>query len=173
MKKKDAVIKLAEEIFGGDWPKVKREAAFMKKAETDPVAFAHFAVMLSKLWGKDIQQVGSLLRAKLAAQFFEFWDASEQVTLKGNRQFFIDLGKCLSPGGMKAQIYSKLENDIAELVFCKPHLSAREAVRELAKRHHQVTEDHWRMEKMRLLRVLSEIIACAEKKLDLLREAKT
>jgi hypothetical protein len=182
MKKKDAeqdicpkcaAIKLAEEAFAGDSrKKASQEAALTKKLETDPVAFARFAIMLSKLWGKDYDQARSKLKAKMAAQFFELWGASDQVTLMGNRQFFIDLGKCLS-GGMKTEVYSRLERDIAELVFSRPHLSAREAVRELSKRNHQITEEHFRVEKMRLLKVLCEIEAAAEQKLKALRESKS
>jgi hypothetical protein len=88
------VIKLAEEVLGGDSRANKaREAAHAKRLESDPIYFAGYTLLLEKLWGKDYAQVGSLLTAKFAAQFFEFWDASKQVTLKGNRQFFIDLGK--------------------------------------------------------------------------------
>jgi hypothetical protein len=151
MKNKDAVIKLAEETFAGDSrAKKAREAALAKKFESDPIGFARFALMLEKLWGKDYAQVGSLLRSKVAAQFFELWGASEQVTLKGDRQFFIDLGKCLS-GEIKTEVYSKRDSDIAELIFSKPHLSAKEAVRELSKRDHRITEENFRVRKMRLL----------------------
>jgi hypothetical protein len=181
MKKKDdgrqcpkcAAIKLAEEAFAGDSrKKASQEAAHMKKLHTDPIAFARYAVMLSKLWGKNLRQHGSLLRAKNCAAFFEFWGTSDQVALKGDKQFFIDLGKCLS-GEIKTEVYSKLELDIAELVFSKPHLSAKEAVRELSKRGHKITEEHFRVEKMRLLKVLEQILAASERKLKALRENKT
>lgn len=156
---------MAEETFAGDSRALNsQQAAFIKKAGNDPRSAARLVLMLEKLWGKDYVQVGSLLRAKLAAQFFELWGASEQVILKGDRQFFIDLGKCLS-GEIKTAVYSKRDLDIAELVLSGPHLSAKEAVRELSKRGHRpITEENFRVTKMRLLRVLGEIVACAEKR---------
>jgi hypothetical protein len=181
MKKKDdvrqgskcAAIKLAEEAFAGDSrKKASQEAAYTKKLHTDPIAIARYTVLLSKLCGKNLRQHGSLLRAKNCAARFEFWGTSDQVALKGDKQFFIDLGKCLS-GEIKTEVYSKLELDIAELVFSKPQLSAKEAVRELSKRGHKITEEHFRVGKMRLLKVLEEMIAAGKRKLKALRENKT
>jgi hypothetical protein len=72
--------------------------------------------------------------------------------LMRNKKFFINLGKCLS-GEIDPQLWDRRDIDIAEIVLFHPELSAGDAVRELERRdHHGITEENFRMWKMRLLK---------------------
>ena len=114
--------------------------------------------MQSKKWQND-----SLIRAKLVTRSFEqtrnFAAGAlfiEIATNKNDKQFFIDLGKCLSGEIEDSRLYGKFDKrdrDIAEIVLFEPEVSAADAVRELEKRGHgDITEDNFRMCKMRLLK---------------------
>jgi len=80
-------------------------------------------------------------------------------SLTKNKEFFIQLGKCLI-GEIDRQLVDKRDIDIAEIVFFHPELSAREAVHELVRRgHREITEENFRMWKMRLLEAMKEYVA--------------
>jgi len=80
------------------------------------------------------------------------WRPIAREAQKGNRQFFIDLGKCLS-GEIDSTLYEKSDYDLADIVGRNPSISASEAVREMMKRGHpKMTEETLRMRKYRLMR---------------------
>lgn len=71
--------------------------------------------------------------------------------LSKNKKFFINLGKRLSDK-TNHKLLDKLDVDLAEIVLFHPDLSARNAVRELAKRGHtRFNEASFGMRKKRLL----------------------
>ena len=73
-------------------------------------------------------------------------------SLMKNKEFFIQLGKCLT-GEIDRQLVDRRQIDIAEIVLFHPELSARDAVRELVRRgHREITEQNFGMWKMRLLK---------------------
>ncbi len=111
-----------------------------------------------------------LAQAKFAAMLFDhpdpelFRGAIELALLVRHRRFFIDLGKCLS-GDINPQLWDKRDIDIAEIVLSNPRMRAGEAVRELVKRgHSHITEDNYRMWKMRLLKAKREYDAFRSRK---------
>jgi len=79
--------------------------------------------------------------AKLAAKNLKQW-RWQIVTAanNGDKHFFIDLGRILN-GDASAEIYDKLNQDIAELFIKNPLLSTRKAVLELIKRGHSDVEE--------------------------------
>jgi hypothetical protein len=120
---------------------------------------ASLLLMFAKLHDKEILQGDSLIRAKLAAKVVQqtgsldfcswFVDLAIEVN---DKQFFIDFGKCLSGEIKDSTLFDKRERDIAEVVLFNPKMSAKDAVRELQKRgHRRITEENFRMWKMRLL----------------------
>jgi hypothetical protein len=88
--------------------------------------------------------------AKLAAHDLKAYE--EEIRLAaatGQRQFFIDLGKCLSRE-MKSG-YDKLDADIAAILSHNPSIKAKDAVRELVRLNHpRISEENFRMRKKRL-----------------------
>lgn len=118
-------------------------------------------LMLSKLADKEMLKDQSLIRAKLAARIvketgdldFSFWLVLLAIEINDKR-FFIDFGKCLSGEIKDPTLFDKRDRDIAEIVLFEPEMSAKDAVRELEKRGHRgITEENFRMWKMRLLKV--------------------
>jgi hypothetical protein len=76
--------------------------------------------------------------------------------LRKNKEFFVQLGKCLT-GEIDRQLVDERDIAIAEIVLFHPQLSAANAVAELQKRGHgTITEDNFRMWKMRLLKAKEE-----------------
>jgi hypothetical protein len=102
----------------------------------------------------------SLIRAKLTARWFQQTGSFglvayliELATARNDKQFFVDLGKCLSGEIKDSTLFDKRERDIAEIVLFNPQMSAKDAVRELQKRgHRRITEENFRMWKTRLLK---------------------
>jgi hypothetical protein len=88
--------------------------------------------------------------AKLAAHDLKAYE--EEIRLAaatGRRQFFSDLGKCLSRD-MKSG-YDKLDADIAAILSHNPSIKAKDAVRELVRLNHpHISEENFRMRKRRL-----------------------
>jgi hypothetical protein len=101
-------------------------------------------------------------QAKYAAQLFtrpnpeHFKEAIRLAAEVMHKQFFIDLGKCLS-GDIDPELWDKRDIDIAEIVLSNPRISAKNAVRELEKRnHHGITEENFRNWKSKLLKAKRE-----------------
>jgi hypothetical protein len=117
-------------------------------------------LMLSKLVNRKVLQDDSLIRAKLAARLvqqtgdldFSVWLVLLAIK-RNDKRFFIDFGKCLSGEIKDSTLFDKRDRDIAEIVLFEPEMSAKDAVRELERRGHRgITEDNFRMWKMRLLK---------------------
>jgi hypothetical protein len=91
-------------------------------------------------------------------------------SLMKNKEFFIQLGKCLT-GEIDRQLVDQRDIDIAEIVLFHPQLSAADAVSELQRRGHRgITEENFRMWKMRLLKAKEEYDAVqADQAYDLAR----
>ena len=111
-----------------------------------------------------------LAQAKFAAMAFKHPDpelfraALEIAITVKHRKFFIDLGKCLS-GEIDPQLWDKRDLDITEIVLSSPRVSASDAICELRKRGHRgITEDNFRMWKMRLLKAKREYDAFRSRK---------
>ena len=105
-------------------------------------------------WGKVYPQLhkDSLATAKLTSQNLNafkslIWSMAE----KGDKNFFIDLGKCLS-GEIKCELWDGFDEDVTDVLCRYPKLSAKDAVLELKKRGWTLTEEGFRMWKHRLLR---------------------
>jgi hypothetical protein len=64
-----------------------------------------------------------------------------QAANNGDNHFFIDLGRILS-GDASAELYDKLDADIAELFVENPTMSTAKAIVELIKRGHSNVEEH-------------------------------
>src|SRR5260370_21020952 len=103
-----------------------------------------------------------LEQAKFAAMLFDhpdpelFRGAIELALVVRHRRFFIDLGKCLS-GEINSQLWDKRDVDLAEIILSNPRMRAEEGVQEMVKRgHSHITEDNYRMWKMRLLKAKRE-----------------
>lgn len=88
--------------------------------------------------------------AKLAAGDLKFYE--EEIRLAaatGKRQFFIDVGKCLSRDMQSG--YDKLDADIAAVLSENPSIKAKNAVCELVRlKHPRISEENFRMRKKRL-----------------------
>jgi hypothetical protein len=81
-------------------------------------------------------------------------------SLTKNKEFFTQLGKCLT-GELDREFVDKRDIDIAEIVLFDPQLSAGDAVLELERRGHTgITEENFRMWKMRLLKANKKFEAC-------------
>lgn len=129
----------------------------------DPVLLLAWLKIVSKIFkpvGTEghIAAQASLALAKFAAIIFHRLSAAAFVTLiegpakMKNKKFFIDLGKCLS-GEIDTQLWDLRDYDMAEIILSKPRISAKDAVRELEMRnHHGITEENFRMWKMRFLK---------------------
>jgi hypothetical protein len=123
-------------------------------------SLASLLLMSAKLQNREMLQDDSLIRAKLAAKAaqqtgsLDFCSWFVDLAIEANdKQFFIDFGKCLSGEIKDSTLFDKRERDIAEIVLFNPQMSARDAVRELQKRgHREITEENFRMWKMRLLK---------------------
>jgi hypothetical protein len=123
-------------------------------------ARASFLLMVAKLQDKDVLKDDSLIRAKMAAKVAEqtgsFYSSLGLVLLAivtNDKRFFVDFGKCLSGEIKDPTLFDNRDRDIAEIVLFNPRMSAKQAVLELEKRgHHGITEESFRMWKMRLLR---------------------
>jgi hypothetical protein len=77
-------------------------------------------------------------------------------SLMKNKEFFLQLGKCLT-GEIDPQLVDERDVDIAEIVLFYPQLSAANAVAELQRRgHSSITEENFRMWKMRLRKAKEE-----------------
>ena len=140
-------------------------------ADSNPRRFmASMLLMAAELQDRKVSKDDSLIRARLAAKLVEqFGDLDFSIWLvllaieTNDKRFFIDFGKCLSSEIKDPTLFDKRDRDIAEIVACNPEMSAKEAVRELEKRGHRgITEDNFRMWKMRLLKAkpfFDELIA--------------
>jgi hypothetical protein len=121
---------------------------------------ASFLLMVAKLQDKDVLEDDSLIRAKTAAKVAEqtgsLYSSTGLVLLAlatNDKRFFIDFGKCLSGDIKDSTLFDKRDVDIAQIVLFNPQMSAREATLELERRGHRgITEENFRMWKMRLLR---------------------
>jgi hypothetical protein len=88
---------------------------------------------------KDVEVFTSLIEVVLSTK-------SKQLL----KQFFIDLGKCLS-GEIHCEQWDTLDLEVADIILEDRSISAKSAVRELEHRgFHNVTEDLFRMRKKRL-----------------------
>jgi hypothetical protein len=77
-------------------------------------------------------------------------------SLMKNEEFFVQLGKCLT-GEIDRQLVDERDIDIGEIVLFHPELSAGDAVSELQRRgHREMTEENFRMWKMRLRKAKEE-----------------
>ena len=77
-------------------------------------------------------------------------------SLMKNEEFFVQLGKCLT-GEIDRRLVDKRDIDIGEIVLFHPELSAGDAARELQRRgHRNITEENFRMWKMRLRKAKEE-----------------
>ena len=93
-------------------------------------------------------------------------------SLMKNKEFFIQLGKCLT-GELDHQLVDERDIDIAEIVLFHPRLSAANAVSELQRRGHRgITEENFRMWKMRLLKGKEEYDAVQADRADDLARGK-
>jgi hypothetical protein len=129
-------------------------------------------LIAAKLQDRQITE-DSLIRAKMAAEFVEKTGRLNSsaglrslvlLAIKMNdKGFFIDFGKCLSHEIKNSTLFDKRDRDLAEIILFSPQLSAKAAVRELKKRgHREITEENFRMWKMRLLKakpIMDAVIA--------------
>jgi hypothetical protein len=96
--------------------------------------------------------------ARYAAFAFGTEHSKERIkkaAAASHKQFFIDLGKCLEARPrLQSQLWDKRDLDIAEIVLQSlwEKLKAKEAVRLLEERGHQMTEERFRKHKSELLR---------------------
>jgi hypothetical protein len=99
---------------------------------------------LEDAWGYAWAKLASQ-NLKASAELIHF--AAQQDAKK----FFIALGKCLS-GEVKATLDDKVDADVAHILSEQPSISAKEALRELKRRGHHLSEENFRERKHRLLR---------------------
>jgi hypothetical protein len=119
---------------------------------------ASFLVMVAKLQDRDVLKDDSLIRAKAAAKvakqtgsLYSSLGLVLVAILANDKRFFMDFGKCLSGEIKDSTLFDKRDRDIAEIVLFNPQMSAKQAVLELDRRGHRgITEDNFRMWKMRL-----------------------
>ena len=133
---------------------------FKQKTRTPAKSLLFWAKFYKQL------QVDSRVAAKNCARNLKAtWISIAREAQKGNRQFFIDLGKCLS-GEIDSTLYEKSDYDLADIVGRNTSISAGEGVREMIKRgHRDVTEDTFRMRKHRLMRDARDAREIWEKKI--------
>jgi len=100
--------------------------------------------------------------AKLAAHDLKAYQKEIRLAAAtGQRQFFINLGKCLSRD-MKSG-YDKLDADIAAILSHNPSIKAKDAVRELVRLNHpRISEENFRMRKKRLKALARAVQECGE-----------
>jgi hypothetical protein len=121
---------------------------------------ASFLMLVAKLQDRDVLKDDSLIRAKSAAKvakqtgsLYSSLGLVLLAILTNDKRFFIDFGKCLSGEIKDFTLIDKRDVDIAEIVLFNPQMSAKQAVLELERRGHRgITEDNFRMWKMRLRR---------------------
>jgi hypothetical protein len=157
--KVDAPISNAEKQQARAVIKATR-SIFKQKTRTPANSLLFWAKFYKQL------QLDSRVAAKNCARNLKAsWIPIAREAQKGNRQFFIDLGKCLS-GEIDSTLYEKSDYDLADIVGRNPSISAREGVREMIKRgHREVTEETFRMRKHRLMRNAREAREIWEKKI--------
>jgi hypothetical protein len=128
-------------------------------------SMASLLLLFTKLQDKEMLKDDSLIRAKLAAKVVEqtgdldfcLWFVLLAIETN-DKTFFIDFGKCLSGKIKDSTLFDRRERDIAEIVLFNPDISAKDAIRELQKRGHRgMTEDNFRMWKMRLHKAKSAL----------------
>jgi hypothetical protein len=115
---------------------------------------AYFLLVAAELQSKNF----SLKKAKVVAEQFKQYGkfslsaiTIQEAAVRNDKQFFIDLGKCLSGEIKNTVLFDKRDLDIAEMALFAT--SGRDAVRELEWRgHDDMTEDNFRMWKMRLFK---------------------
>ncbi len=154
--------------------RVKEILAHMMSTYSAPVlarkprrGMATLLLMAAKLQDKEVLKDDSLIRAKLVAKLVEqtgsLYFAIWQVLLAietNDKRFFIDFGKCLSGEIKDTTLFDKRDCDLAEIVLFSPQMSAKDAVRELKRRGHRgITEENFRMWKMRLLKAKPKLDA--------------
>ena len=118
-------------------------AIFMSKTD--------IPVPLTPLTRKKHLRESSRLVAKLVAHDLKGRsDVIAQAAKSSDKQFFIELGKCLS-GEIAAEYYDRMDFDIAKIVCANPSVKAGDAIRELQRLGHPcISEDNFRMRKKRL-----------------------
>jgi len=110
-----------------------------------------FALLL--MWSKlapGILRGDPLGAAKLAAN--DLRHAADRIyeeARHGNERFFIELGKCLS-GEIKRDLVDAIDKQMLRILSINPSMSAKEAVRRLALKGYQITEENFRVRKQRL-----------------------
>ena len=132
---------------------------------------ASFLLMATKLQDKEVLKNDSLMRAKLAAKVVEqegSLDFSIWLVLlaieTNDKQFFVDFGKCLSGEIKDSTLFDNRARDIAEIVLFEPQMPVKDALRQLERRGHRgITEDNFRMWKMRLLKAKPKFDAAIAK----------
>ena len=135
-----------------------------------------YAAIMLLLGAKRPRTQDSPVLAKMAAELFQcsefdrlltdgpLMDMIRRAVETKNKQFFIDLGKCLS-NQMKSAVWDRLDYEIALILCIAPRISARRAVGFLKGfRNVAITEDHFRMRKMRLRRATQREVRKAQTK---------
>lgn len=120
---------------------------------------ASLLLMVAKLQGKEYMRDDSLIRAKLTARMFEQTGSFdfhahliEMATARNDKQFFVDLGRCLSREIKDSTLFDNRDRYVAEIVLFHPEMPVANALQELEKRGHHLTEASFKMRKMRLLK---------------------
>ena len=111
---------------------------------------------------KEAERLDWLKIAKLAANDLKAYEGEIRLAAAtAQRQFFIDLGKCLSRD-MKSG-YDKLDAEIATILSDDPSIKAKDAVRELQRRNHsRISEENFRVRKQRLKALARAIQAAGD-----------
>jgi hypothetical protein len=99
---------------------------------------------------KDLRDSSRFAARVVAHDMKGFAKTITDAAQRGNKRFFIELGKCLS-GEITTEYYDRLDFAIAKIVCANPSIKAKDAVRELEKlRHPRISEENFRMRKKRL-----------------------
>jgi len=118
-----------------------------------------FNETLSLVWAKiapGVVQGDPLPQAKLAAQDTKTHaDRIRSEAERGNKRFFIELGKCLS-GEIKPELCDKIDTQILRILCVDPSIPAKDALRKLRQKGWHMTEENFRMRKQRLKRAILE-----------------
>lgn len=117
---------------------------------------------------KDLRN-SSRFVAKLVSQDLKgFAKTVARAAETEDKQFFIDLGKCLS-GELKREIWDRMDIAIASIVLANPSITAKDGVLELARFGFPIpdndAESFFRMRKKRL-RITSLLRACGASSTD-------
>ena len=133
----DVVVKNADQFksreevirrFWKSWVEIAELESALKRGKNTSRVFAKIISRDLKTYAKTISRLAEI----------------------GNKQFFIDLGKCLS-GDIKSDEVDRQKCDIASMLCSNPSIPIKEAVRELKERcGWEMTEDAFKMAKMRL-----------------------